>query len=117
MGRTLQIRVLAYTYSEKEVETRWPSLFFLAFGRDALESSGGERGVLDLVHKIEDKYRFSDMQENIREVLSQPLKELKGKMQELEECLADRRPGEADRLSYVLEDILDGLEKEIAPMV
>lgn len=117
MGRILQIRVMAYTYSEDDVQKRWPGLYRLAFGNGAKGPAGRDRGVLELIRIMEDKQKFADLENEIREALKQPVQELGQEVLKLESFLADRNPQEADRLSYVLEDMLDNLEGKISPLL
>ncbi|MFO7817616.1 MAG: hypothetical protein ACQES5_01510 [Thermodesulfobacteriota bacterium] len=114
MGRVLQIRVMAYTYSEKEVKNRWPSLFALAFEEGQQRTDIQTRGVLELISVLADKSRFvEDMDNTIREILTGYLKKLEKMTAELNSYLADRKPDKADRLSNEIEDELDNLEYDV----
>ncbi|MFP4167837.1 MAG: hypothetical protein ACLFSY_03190 [Desulfonatronovibrionaceae bacterium] len=117
MGRVLQIRVMAYTYDQNEVRKRWPGLSWLAFGKKD-ETREQKQGVLELVHVLEDKYRFAeDIDEEIKKEMSSPVEELKSGLLKLDTFLADRRPREADQVTYALEDTLDSLEGRISPLL
>jgi hypothetical protein len=110
MGRVLTIRVSASTYDVRDVETRWPALCRLAWPRRERGDPPG--GVLELVQALHDQVRFSDdMDEPAKEALGQGVQETARLAAALEEALADRDPQAADKLSYDIEDRLDGLEK------
>ena len=118
MGRIFQIRVMAYTYSEEDVRKRWPELFKLAFGKEKEGPAGSRgRGVLELAQVLEDKQKFADLEDKIREALKEPVQDLHQKILRLESSLSERNPQEADKISYELEDILDGLERKISSLL
>ncbi|MBT8763753.1 hypothetical protein KFV02_07385 [Desulfohalobiaceae bacterium Ax17] len=113
MGRVLQIRVMAYTFSEKEVEEAWPGLYKIAFGQEKLSGIARVRGVLELVDTLHDRVRFEDLDKKMIDTLSPRLNKILSIKKQLEEALADWQPQIANKLSYSLEDELDQLEKEI----
>ena len=93
MGTVLQIRVIAQTLSASDMGWFWRRLCFLAFGE--VPNDKDKRGVLELVDALVDKFRFGDMD-----------KELKAKLE----------PGleKAAAIKGELEDALDRLE-DVAP--
>lgn len=117
MGRILQIRVMAYTYSEEDVRKRWPELFKLAFGEEEEGPGGRGRGVLELAQVLEDKQKFADLEDEIKEALKEPVEDLHQEILRLESNLSERNPQEADKISYALEDMLDGLERKISSLL
>ncbi|MFW6324786.1 MAG: hypothetical protein ACOC0U_06960 [Desulfovibrionales bacterium] len=109
MGELLQIRVTAVTYRPEDVLKRWPKLAgILRTGKEF------KLGVLELIQDISDQLQFGNIAEKDKRVLEEfPVQDLLGKKRELENALAERDPQKADRLSYILEDALDELEKQV----
>jgi hypothetical protein len=108
MGKILQIRVSAWTFSEDEVRKTWPSLWAVVWG------DGGDavpkKGVLELAQAVFDAVRAGLVAEKIRDALRDKAEEAESLRLKLEDALAARQPKEADTLSYTLEDCLDALE-------
>ena len=111
MGRVLQVRVMAYTFSEKEVEDTWPGLFNMVFGKDDFLKRARSKGVLELVDALNDLIRFGDMDKKIEEALIPGVDRVLSLKKELEQALADWQPQKANELTFALEDELDELEK------
>ncbi|WP_457571232.1 hypothetical protein [Desulfovulcanus sp.] len=111
MGRVLQIRVMAYTFSEKEVEDTWPGLFNIAFGKEKLSGTARVKGVLELVDALNDQVRFGELDKKTIEALAPGLDKVLSIKKQLEQALADWQPQMANELSLALEDELDELEK------
>ncbi|HDQ41112.1 MAG TPA: hypothetical protein ENN39_08825 [Desulfonatronum sp.] len=113
MGKVLQIRVSAETYDPQQVERHWPRLSRLAWGVNAT-AEGRVMGVRELIAAVNDLWKFgNEWSEEIRETVGRALPGLLDLDHRLEAALADRRPDQADALSYEIEDVLDGLEREL----
>ncbi|QGY41514.1 hypothetical protein GM415_15770 [Pseudodesulfovibrio cashew] len=107
MGRLLQIRVSAWTFSEDEVRKSWPSLWKLAWqDSDAIP----KKGVLELAKAVFDAVRAGLIPKDKADKLRAKADEAEDLRFEIEGALAARDPKGADRLSYQLEDRLDELE-------
>lgn len=108
MGRLLQIRVSAWTFSEAEVEEAWPSLWGLVWGEggDAIP----KKGVLELAQAVFDAVRAGLIDDDKADPLRQLADQAENLRFKIEDALAARQPAEADRLTYDLEDCLDALE-------
>jgi len=108
MGKYLQIRVSAYTFSEDDVQKAWPSLWNLIWGE------GGDgvprKGVMELALAVYDAVRAGLVEKKAAEALKDGADKADQLYHAIEKALADRDPKEADRLSYELEDSLDALE-------
>ena len=110
MGKLLQIRVQASTYSEDDVSRAWPRLFELAFSSQAPVPSSGMRGVMELVARLDDIRRFSDgLPNEVKAILDKNLPPVLEIRDELESSLADWKAARANTLS-------DDLEKAIADL-
>lgn len=108
MGRALQIRVSAVTWNEDLLEECWPRLTELAF---SVPISHERRGVLEMVRALDDGLKFLPWSEARRAALGPGILKAARLKAELEAALADWNPGEANRLSDQLEDVLDDMEK------
>ena len=108
MGKYLQIRVSAWTFSEDEVRKAWPSLWRLIWGEggDAVP----KKGVMELALAVFDAVQAGLVEPKVAEALKDRAAEADGLYHSVEKALADRDPQTADRLSYELEDCLDALE-------
>lgn len=108
MGKLLQIRVSAWTYSEDEVRKTWPALWKLVWGE------GGDavprKGVVELAQAVFDAVRAGLIPKEQREVLRDKADKAEELRFKFEDALAARQPKEADTISYELEDCLDALE-------
>ncbi|MBG0789864.1 MAG: hypothetical protein H0S80_05125 [Desulfovibrionaceae bacterium] len=108
MGRYLQIRVSAWTFSEDEVEKAWPSLWKLVWG------DGGDavpkKGVMELALAVFDAVRAGLVEPRVAEALKDKADEADRLYHAIGKALAARDPQKADRLSYELEDCLEALE-------
>ncbi|MBQ4132376.1 MAG: hypothetical protein IJD04_01405 [Desulfovibrionaceae bacterium] len=109
MGRVLQIRVSAQTVSPSEVGWSWRRLCLLAFGKQP-SNDDKNMGVFELVDALVDKFRFGDMEQQLKEKLHPGLEKAMAIRRQIEEALADWNPGRANMLSNDLEDALDALE-------
>ncbi|OIQ51453.1 hypothetical protein BerOc1_03406 [Pseudodesulfovibrio hydrargyri] len=107
MGRLLQVRVSAWTYSEDEVRKAWPSLWKLAW-----QDSGAipRKGVMELADAVFDAVRAGLIPDNQVKALKADAEKADELRQAIEKALGDWRPGEADKLTYALEDTMDALE-------
>lgn len=107
MGRLLQIRVSAWTYSEDDVEKAWPGLWALAWADPNVIP---KKGVLELAQAIFDGVRSGIIAKEPREALLEKAEAAEELRFQIQDALAARDPQAADRLSYQLEDCLDALE-------
>ncbi|MGE4556994.1 MAG: hypothetical protein AB7D07_09215 [Desulfovibrionaceae bacterium] len=115
MGKTLTIRVSASTYDVREVARRWPALCRLAW--PSRHRDEDPDGVLQLVSALHDRARFSDdMSREAKEMLADGAAQAARLARDLEDALGERNPQAADKISYEIEDCLDGLEKNAAKL-
>lgn len=112
MGEVLQIRVVAQTYKPESVERRWPALFSLAWPSPS--PAWPHKGVMELPEALFEQLSLGEWPKDRQEVLRGPISKVLDIRGRLEAALAERKPQEADRLSYELEDSLDELEKKTA---
>lgn len=108
MGKYLQIRVSAWTFSEDDVEKAWPALWGLVWGEggDAIP----KKGVLELAQAVFDGVRAGLIPKEKAEKLREKAELAEELRFQIEEALAAREPKQADRLTYDLEDCLDALQ-------
>ena len=114
MGKVLQVRVSAYTYSEDDVRKTWPVLWNLAFEENTPGFPHEMKGVLELVRALDDLYQFGDVSGAVREALAEGLAGVVKEVQEMQKQLADWDPKAANQATDRLEDGLSRLEKRIA---
>ena len=112
MGRYLQIRVSVSTADEETVAKAWPRLVRLAWA-DGLPPVGS-RGVLELTAALADRLSLGMLPPRAAEAVGGPARRAGQARLDLEEALAQRKPAEADRLTYALEDALDEAEQSAA---
>lgn len=108
MGNVLQIRVIAQTLSPSDMGWNWRRLCFLAFGEAPTDNK--KQGVLELVDVLVDKFRFGDMDKELKIKIEPALEKVAQIKRELDDALEDWNPGKANSLSNDLEDALDRLE-------
>jgi len=108
MGKVLQIRVSAWTFSEDEVEKTWPNLWKLIW--DESGHAIPRKGVLELVRDTYDAVRVGLVDAKVAEALKEKSEEADKLYHAIEKALNDRDPKTADKLSYEIEDCLDALE-------
>lgn len=113
MGRVLQIRVIAQTVSASDVGWNWRRLCLLAFGK-APSDDNKKAGVLELVDALQDKFRFGDLDQELKDKIEPRLEKVISIRHALDEALAEWNPSKANVLSNELEDALDSLE-DIVP--
>lgn len=108
MGKVLQVRVSAWTFSEEEVEKTWPALWKLIWGEggDAVP----KKGVLELAHATFDAVRAGLIDSDKADALRDKAEEVEKLRIRMEDALAARQPKEADGLTYEIEDCLDALQ-------
>jgi len=108
MGKVLQIRVSAWTFSEDEVEKSWPQLWKLVWkeGGDAVP----KKGVLELAQAVFDAVRAGLIDSDKAEALRDKADKAETLRIKIEDALAARQPQDADKLTYEIEDCLDALE-------
>lgn len=107
MGRLLQVRVSAWTYSEDEVRKAWPSLWKLAW-QDS--SAIPKKGVLELADAVFDAVRAGLIPDDQAKALKDDAEKVDKLRLAIEKALGEWKPGEADKLIYQLEDTMDALE-------
>ncbi len=112
MGELLQIRVMAQTYKPESVERRWPALSKLAWPMPS--PAWPHKGVMELPEALFEQLSLGEWPKDRQEALRGHISKALDIRSKLNAALADRKPQEADRLSYELEDALDGLEKMVA---
>lgn len=111
MGRLLQVRVSAWTYSEDEVRKTWPSLWKLAWqDSDAIP----RKGVMELADAIFDAVRAGLIPDDQAKALKENAEKADTLRQAIEKALGEWKPGEADKRIYELEDTMDALEDTAA---
>ncbi|WP_018125300.1 hypothetical protein [Desulfovibrio oxyclinae] len=108
MGGILQVRVSAWTFDEKEVSKRWPSLASLVWEDGTFITPA--RGVMELAEAVQTACHAELIDKKKVEALEDKAKTAHDTLQKLRASLADWQPQEADKLTYALEDNLDALE-------
>lgn len=108
MGRLLQIRVGAWTYSEEDVSRAWPGLAALAWPRPP--QPGEKRGVLELVTALDDGLSFADWPTAVADALQDGIGQAVRLKGALEDALFRWEPREANTLSDALEEELAKLD-------
>lgn len=110
MGRTLQIRVSAWTFDPAEVEKRWPRLVALSFSPPVLLNQ--ERGVLELTDNLVDRHSIGVLPKDAQTVLTAPVKRLAAARERLTTALAEWNPRAANTATDDIEEALDEAEVE-----
>jgi hypothetical protein len=97
-----------WTYSEDEVRQAWSDLWKLIWGvgGDAVP----KKGVLELAQAVFDAVRSGLIPKDQCEALRDRAEQAERLRLKFQDALAARQPGEADAISYELEDCLDALE-------
>ncbi|WP_027720883.1 hypothetical protein [Maridesulfovibrio zosterae] len=109
MGQVLQIRVMAQTYDESEVEKKWPHLVESAW--QLPQPPGLPHGVLELVDDLKGRLDLGMMSADMTENLSETVREAYNLKVRLEKALGDWKASEANTISYDLEDVLSAAER------
>ena len=112
MGKVLQVRVWASTYSEDDVKGEWPRLFELAFPEDK-QLYVAKAGVLEMIDTLVDACRFADWSDGLKDYAKEPLDAIMKLRKELDEALSDWNPQLANVLTNKIEDALSDLEKDL----
>ena len=107
MGRFLQVRVSAVTYSEDEVEKAYNRLWKLAWQEPNIIP---EKGVPELAQAIFDGVRSGLIAADKADKLRAKAEEAEDLRLQLVDALNARDPKKADTLTYALEDSLEALE-------
>ena len=110
MGRTLQIRVSAWTFDPAEVEKRWPRLVALGFSPPVLIKQ--ERGVLELVDNLVDRQDMGVLPEPAGKVLAEPIARAGAARERLTAALAEWNARAANTETDAIEEALDEAEQE-----
>ena len=130
MGRILQIRLSAATYSEEDVFASWPKLCNLAWpGRGEKGKNGWKPnanafappvkaeparfGVLNLVHDLLEESQFADWDKPLKDRLQAGMVALQKASDDLEKALADWQPQAANKATDAIEDALGALENDV----
>ncbi len=112
MGSVLQIRVIAQTFDENEVRDNWPKLSEMAWGSGPAERN---HGVLELAQTIAGKGRMGMLPSEMKKH-AKTLAEAEAFVRGIENALGDWKPGDAERLSTGLENLLTELENKLETM-
>lgn len=110
MGRTLQIRVSAWTFDPAEVEKRWPRLVALGFSPPTLLHQ--ERGVLELTDNLVDRHDIGVLPKDAQTALAEPIKRLGAARERLTAALAEWNARAANTATDDIEEALDDAEQE-----
>jgi hypothetical protein len=110
MGNVLQIRVMAKTYDESQVENSWPHLVAMTWADPRVE--GRAHGVIELVEDLKDKFELGMLSTTEEQELGDSIKKAFNFKLQLEDALGDWKATEANTVSFALEDLLDDLEKQ-----
>jgi len=109
MGNVLQIRVMAQTYDESEVEKKWPYLVKTAW--DEPQATGRPHGVVELVEDLRDKLELGMLSDEKAEAMSVSIRKAYELKQRLETALGNWKASEANTISYDLEEELSVAER------
>lgn len=110
MGRTLQVRVSAWTFDPAEVEKRWPRLVALGFSPPVLLKQ--ERGVLELTDNLVDRLSIGVLPEQAQKQLAAPIRKAGEARERLTAALAEWDPRTANTATDEIEEALDEAERE-----
>ncbi|MDR3641373.1 MAG: hypothetical protein P4L39_08625 [Humidesulfovibrio sp.] len=110
MGRTLQIRVSAWTFDPTEVEKRWPRLVALGFSPPVLLAQ--ERGVLELTDHLVDRHGMGVLPEPAQQALTGPIRRAGAARERLTAALAEWNARAANTATDDIEEALDEAEQE-----
>lgn len=109
MGNVLQIRVMARTYDEAEVEKNWPYLVKTAW--EEPQPEGRSRGVIELVEDLKDRLELGMIPKEKAEAMAESIRKAYDLKLRMEKALGDWKASEANTISYDLEDELSVAEK------
>jgi hypothetical protein len=110
MGRTLQIRVSAWTFDPAEVEKRWPRLVALGFSPPTLLKQ--ERGVLELTDNLVDRHGMGVLPEPAQTALAVAIRRAGEARERLTAALAEWNARAANTATDDIEEALDDAEQE-----
>ncbi|MBI9112460.1 hypothetical protein [Maridesulfovibrio ferrireducens] len=110
MGNVLQIRVMAKTYDESQVENAWPFLVAMTWAEPRAE--GRPHGVIELVEDLKDKLELGMLSKTEEQTLGESIRKAFNLKLQIEDALGDWKATEANTVSFALEDLLDDLEKK-----
>lgn len=110
MGSLLQIRVMAWTFDQAEVEKRWRRLVALGFSPPVLLKQ--ERGVLELVDNLADRLDMGVLPEPAQQELAAPIRRAAEARERLTAALAEWNARAANAATDEIEDALDEAEQE-----
>lgn len=113
MGELIQIRVTAGIHDEDKALKRWSALARLAFGPQMDRDFTDKDLLSDLTDALYDKERLGQLPQDSASLISKDIKDAHSLANKLYSLLADRSPGEADKISYQLEDLLDQMEENL----
>ncbi|WP_432737607.1 hypothetical protein [Maridesulfovibrio sp. FT414] len=109
MGNVLQIRVMAQTYNEAEVEKNWPHLVRTAWEEPQVK--GRPHGVIELVEDLKDRLELGMIPEEKAAAMADSIRRAYDLKLRLEKALGDWKASEANTVSYDLEEELSVAEK------
>lgn len=110
MGKTLQIRVSAWTFDPAEVDKRWPKLVALGFSEPVLLKQ--ERGVLELVDNLADRLGMGVLPDDAGRILAEPIRRAAEARAKLDAELAEWNARAANLATDAIEEALDDAEVE-----
>lgn len=108
MGSILQIRVMAETFDESEVEKRWPRLVGMTWVEP--RSSGRAHGVVELLEDLRDRLETGLLSEDATENLGDSIIKAYDLKVKLQSALSDWSAADASKISFEIEDALDEIE-------
>lgn len=111
MGELIQIRVTARIHDNAEAFNRWTGLARMAFGPQQDRDFDGQDLLTELVNALYDKKRLKQLPGTFSQKCANDIETAYSYRKKLHSLLADRNPQEADKLSYLLEDVLDRMEE------
>jgi len=110
VGRTLQIRVSAWTFDPAEVEKRWPRLVALGFSPPTLLQQ--ERGVLELTDSLVARHEMAVLPEPAQKLLAESLRRVGTARERLTAALAEWNARAANTATDDIEEALDEAEQQ-----
>lgn len=110
MGKTLTIRVSAWTYDPDEVEKRWPKLSGLAFSPPVLLSQ--QRGVVELVDNLADRLGMGVLPQPAQKGLAEPIRRAAAARERMDAALSEWNAKAANTATDEIEEALDEAEAD-----
>lgn len=110
MGKTLLIRVSAWTFDPDEVEKRWPRLSALAFSPPVLLQQ--TRGVAELVDNLADRLGMGVLPEPAQKGLADSIRRAAEARERMDVALSEWNPKAANTATDEIEEALDEAEAD-----